>query len=217
MSQNKLKMIFGIGAIISAVVSIALFLIAFLAVGDQAFLKTTMIIVAAVCAVLCAEFAWMFWAEKDDKQNFFLYNPQTGRNMPVQKLSFQVVNGRMNRFLSAYASGESKLWTDRVFDNPYLEMADHYKPAVAYKLFFDLAERDAEIGWRCFEAASEETVDFLCAALDQNEDYEMAKTIRMMKKSKPMNLKQVRDYLVNNRNYLKGKLFRYVHDHIQLF
>lgn len=217
MNQNKLKMLFGSGSIVSAVVAVVLFFVALFAVRDQIFVRVMLFVVSAIAILLAAEFAWMFFAEKDTKQNFFLHNPQTGHNMPVQKLNFQVVNGRMNRYLSAYAASESKLWTDRIFDNPYLDMKDAYKPAVAYKLFFDLAERDAEIGWRCFETASEETVDFLCAALEQNEDFEMAKAIRMMKKSKPLNLKQVRDYLVNNRNYLKGKLFRYVYDHIQLF
>jgi hypothetical protein len=123
----------------------------------------------------------------------------------------------MNRYLSGYAASEGKLWTDRVLDNPYLEMEDKFKPAVAYKLLYDLAERDAEPGWKCFEVASEETVEFLCNALDANGDLDMARTIRMMKHSKPMNMKQVRDYIVNNRNYLKSKLYRYVYDHIQLF
>ncbi len=217
MSQNKLKMMFGIGSVVSAIVAVILFFVALLAVRDQVFARVMLFVVAAVCMVLAVEFGWMFMAEKDTTQNYFLYNAQSKHNIPVQKLNFQIVNGRMNRYLSGYASSEGKLWTDRIFDNPYLEMEDKFKPAVAYKLLFDLAERDAESGWRCFESASEETVDFLCVALEQNDDFDMAKTIRMMKKSKPLNMKQVRDYIVNNRNYLKGKLYRYVYDHIQLF
>lgn len=217
MSQSKIKMIFGCGAIGAAVLSVVLLLLALLAVGSWAFMKVMLLILVGMFLLLAIECALMFWAEKDDTQNFFLYNAQSKRNIPVQKLSFQIVNGRMNRFLSRYAASEGKLWTDRVFDTPYLEMEDAYKPAVAYKLLYDLAERDAEAGWRCFEIASDETVDFLCNALESNNDKDMAKTIRAMKKSKPINMKQVRDYIVNNRNYLKSKLYRYVYDHIQSF
>ena len=217
MSQSKLKTLFGVGAIVSAVLAIALFLIGLFAVESFAFLKTMLIIMAAICLLLAVEFLFMLLSEKDSAPNFFLYNAQSGRNIPVQKLNFQIVNGRMNRYLSGYAASEGKLWTERVLDNPYLEMEDKYKPAVAYKLLYDLAERDAENGWRCFEIASEETVEFLCRALEANEDKDMARAIRSMKRAKPLNLKQVRDYIVNNRQYLKSKLYRYVYDHIQMF
>lgn len=217
MSQNKIKMIFGGGAIGSAVLAVGLLLLALLVADGWAFMQTMLLIMVGIFLLLAVECGLMFWVEKDDTQNFFLYNAQGKRNIPVQKLTFQIVNGRMNRYLSKYAASEGKLWTDRVFDNPYLEMEEAYKPAVAYKLLYDLAERDADAGWRCFEIASDETVDFLCNALDSNGDADMAKTIRMMKKSKPINMKQVRDYIVNNRNYLKSKLYRYVYDHIQSF
>ena len=203
--------------IASAVLAIVLFLVGMIAVDNFVFLKTMLFIVAVICLLLAAELFLMFWSERDTAPNFFLYNAQSGRNIPVQKMSFQIVNGRMNRYLSGYAASEGKLWTDRVLDNPYLEMESKFKPAVAYKLLYDLAERDAEPGWKCFEMASEETVEFLCVALESNGDTDMARVIRSMKRAKPINMKQVRDYLVNNRNYLKSKLFRYVYDHIQLF
>ncbi len=217
MSQNKLKMIFGGGAIASVVVALALFFVALFAVKELIFVKVMLFVVSAICLALAVEFGYMFLIEKDSAPNYFLYVPQEKRNIPVQKLSFQMINNRMNRYLSGFAASEGKLWTDRVFDDPYLVMEDKFKPAVAYKLLYDLAERDAEPGWKCFEIASDETVDFLCAALEHNNDHNMARAIRMMKKSKPINMKQVRDYIVNNKDYLKGKLRQYIVEHIQLF
>lgn len=217
MSQGRLKTIFGVGAIVFAILAVVLFLIGILAVENFTFLTVMLCVIAVICLFLAVEFFLMLLAEKDSTPNFFLYNAHSGRNIPVQKLNFQIVNGRMNRYLSGYATSEGKLWTDRVLDNPYLEMEDHYKPAVAYKLLYDLAERDAEPGWKCFEIASDETVDFLCLALEANNDTDMARAIRAMKRAKPINMKQVRDYIVNNRQYLKSKLYRYVYDHIQLF
>ena len=219
MSQSKLKLFFGIGAIAFAVLFVVLLLVGLLAISpDNALLvKVLVIIIAVLCLFIAAELGYMYLIENESAPNYFLYNGQTKRNIPVQKLNFQIINGRMNRYLAGYASSVGKLWTDRVLDNPYLEMEDKFKPAVAYKLLYDLAEKDTEVAWSCFELASEETVDFLCAALEMNDDAEIAKNLRGMKAAHPLNVKQVRDYLVNNRNYLKSKLCHYIYDNIRLF
>lgn len=219
MSQSKLKMFFGIAAIAFAVIFVVLLLVGILAVpADTAlFVKVLVLIIAVLCLLIAGELVYMYLIENESAPNFFLYNNQTKRNIPVQKLTFQMINGRMNRFLAGYASSVGKLWTDRVLDNPYLEMEDKFKPAVAYKLLYDLAEKDTEPAWNCFELASEETVEFICAALEMNQDMELARTLRQMKQAQPMNIKYVRDYLVNNRNYLKNKWSRYIYDNIRLF
>lgn len=219
MSQNKLKLFFGIGAIAFAVLFVVLLLVGILAISPDTalFVKILVIIISVLCLLIAAELGYMYLIENESAPNYFLYNSQTKRNIPVQKLNFQIINGRMNRFLAGYAPSVGKLWTDRVLDNPYLEMEDKFKPAVAYKLLYDLAEKDTEIAWNCFELASEETVDFLCVALEMNQDTEIAANLRQMKHAQPMNVKYVRDYLVNNRNYLKGKLCRYIYDNIRLF
>ena len=216
MNQNKLKSLLGISAIVFAVVAIALLLVGIL-VSMPTLIKVLVIIISVLCLALAAEMGYMFWIENESAPNYFLYNSQTSRNIPVQKLSFQIINGRMNRYLAGYAPSVGKLWTDRILDNPYLEMEDKFKPAVAYKLLYDLAEKDTEIAWRCFELSSEETVEFLCLALEMNDDGDIANNLRQMKTAQPLNVKAVRDYLVNNRNYLKGKLCRYIYDNIRSF
>ena len=128
-----------------------------------------------------------------------------------------MINSKMNRYLSGFAPSEGKIWTDRVLDNPYLEMEAVYKPLVAYKLLYDLAERDVDAGWKCFDYASDDTVEFLAAALEMNGDTQFAGKLRQFKQSKPVNLKYVRDYVVANQRYLQSKIQRYVVDHIDEF
>lgn len=219
MNQNKLRSLLGIGAIVFAVVSIVLLLVGILAINfaTAPFVKVMVIIIAAICMILAAELVYMFFMENDTAPNYFLYDTQAKRNIPVQRLTFQMINGRMNRFLAGYAPSEGKLWTDGILDNPYLEMEDKFKPAVAYKLLYDLAERDTEQGWMCFDIASAETIEFICNSLDMNHDTDLSRTLRQMKTSKPFNLKYFRDYIVNNRTYLKSKLGHYVYDNIQMF
>ncbi len=219
MNQSKLKLMFGIAGIVLAVVAIALIFVGAFAIefASAALVKIMVFIIAVLCLALAAELFYLLMVENDSAPNYFLYNSQTKRNIPANKLTIQIINSRLNRYLSGFAPSEGKLWTDKILDNPYLEMEDQFKPAVAYKLLYDLAEKDTEQAWKCFELASEETVEFLCSALEMNYDTDMARTLRQMKGATPLNLKLVRDYIVKNRNYLKGKLCRYIYDNIHLF
>jgi hypothetical protein len=216
MKENKLKLGFGIAAIVFAVAALAVLFVGIFAI-NATFIKVMMFVIAALCVAMAVELVLFGWMEVGGAPNYFLYDSQTKRNIPVQKLSFQIINSKMNRFLAMYAPTEGKLWTDRALDDPYLNMQDAYKPAVAYKLLYDLAEKDAEQGWKCFELASEETVEFICVALEMNNDIDMASTLRQMKASQPLNVKYVRDYIVKNRIYLKSKLSHYIYDNIQSF
>ena len=144
------------------------------------------------------------------KTNYFLYDPKTKKNVSPQKLTFQIVNARMNRYLSYYAASEGKLWTEGVLESPELDMGDEFKPIVAYKLLYDLAELNSENGWKCFEVCGEGTVEFICSSIASAGDAEMAENIRKMKQLRPYNGAYISDYLVRNRKYLQSRMFKYV-------
>ena len=216
MDQKKLKLILMIGSAFFGVVGILLIVLGIFLDIDK--VSRAFAIISAVFS-LCigAEGGWYLLLMKDERQNFFLFNYQTKRNIPVQKLTFQIVNGRMTRYISGFAASEGKIWTERVLDNPNIEMNEVFKPAVAYKLLFDLAEYDTDPAWKCFEVATNDTVEFICSALEMNNDKELAATLMQAKESKPINMKFVRDYLVKNKKYIQKKLFVYVYDNIQSF
>ena len=214
--QKKVRLIVGIASIVAAVLFVVLLVVGIVYDGSG-LAKALLIIISVLVLALAAELGYLFMLFADTKPNYFLFNSKSNRNISVQKLTFQTINVRMNRYLAAYAPSEGKIWTDRVFDNPYLEMDDSFKPLVAYKLLFDLAERDFDAGWKCFDLASDDTVEFIAAALEMNNDNEIAKNIRQLKMNKPTNLKYERDYLVGNRQYLQKKMFKYTVDNIDMF
>ena len=179
--------------------------------------KTLLIVISVLCLALTAELLYLYILLGDTKQNYFLFDPNTNRNIPAQKLTFQLVNSRMNKYLSGFASSEGKIWTEGVFDNPSLELDEAFKPLIGDKLLFDLAERDFDAGWKCFDMASDTTVDFIASAIEMNDEGEVAKNIRDLKATKPTNLKYVRDYLVSNRKYLQTKMYQYVAENIDKF
>ena len=216
MNRNTLKLTMGIATAFFFMVSVVLLILGLIL--DLSTLPQVILIIIAVLAfILSAELGYFTYLLIDKNPNYFLYNQQTKRNISVQKLTFQIINARMNRFLSGYATSEGKMWNDRVLDDPYLEMEDEFKPLVAYKLLYGLAEKDAEAGWRCLENASDDTVAFICNALRANADGDFAATIESIMAQKPVNIKMLRDYLVRNRKYMQNKMFRYVLDNIDKF
>ena len=216
MDRNKLKILLVAATVFFFIVAVVLLVLG-MVLEISTLPKVVLIIVALLCLTLSIEFGYFTYLMIDTKPNYFLYNPQTRRNMSVQKLTFQTINARMNRFLSGYASSEGKVWNDRVFDNPYLEMPEEFKPLVAYKLLFGLAEKDSEAGWKCLENASEETVLFVTNGLELNKDSEFAAAFSNLMSQRPINIKVIRDYLVKNKRYIQSKMTKYVIDNISCF
>lgn len=216
MNRNTLKIALSVATVFFSIVAIVLFVLG-LTLDISTLPKVILIIVSILALALGVELGYFVYLLIDKKPNYFLYNPQTKRNISVQKLTFQNVNSRMNRFLSGYAASEGKIWNDRVFDDPYLEMEPEFKPLVAYKLLFGLADKDAEAGWRCLENASDDTIAFICKGLRANNDNEFATAIENVMAQKPVNIKVIRDYLVRNRKYMQNKMFKYVLENIDKF
>ena len=214
MDRKKVKLVIGIAAIASLVVSIILFLVAFLA-GLKAPSNVIMGIVAGLCLALAGELGYMFWINKDSKANYFLYDSSAKKNVPVQKLNFAVVNTRTGRYLSNFAASEGKIWNDRVLDTA--DIAPEFKPLVAYKLLFSLADKDVDAGWKCLENASSKTIVFICESLNANSDFEFANNFSKMMGEKPLNMGLIRDYLVRNKRYMQSRMLKYVTENIELF
>ncbi len=218
MTQKKLNLIFMIACIFFAVLAVALLIFGIAYDGDHAFTKVFIIICAVLSLALAGELAYIRWfSGSGEAPNYFLYDAASKGNVSVDKLTPAVVHKRMERYFATFAPSEGKLWTDGILTDPALSMEDEFKPVVAYKMLFDLANMDMEKGWRCFELASYETVDFICSALEMNGEREVAGNIRKMKMVQPFNIKYIRDYLVSNCSYLQTKMLMYVRDNIERF
>ena len=217
MNKKSFNLVLLIAAVVFAVISIVLLIVGIIYSADHLFTKVMIFVVAVLSLALAAELAYLCFISVDKQPNYFLYDSKIKRNMPVEQLTFSVINNRMNRFFASYASSEGKIWTEGILDQPELEMAEEFKPLVAYKLLFNIAHMNIDNGWKCFEVASVQTVDFICKGLEQNGDVELAKNLRLMKAAQPFQITYVKEYLVNNKSYLQAKMFRYVKDNIEKF
>ena len=214
MDRKKLKLIIGIAAIASAVISVILFIVTF-AAGFQPPSSVILGIVAALCLVLAAELGYLFLLNKGERANYFLYDPASKRNVSVQKLNFAVVNARTGRYLSSFSTSEGKIWKDRILDDA--EIDPEFKPLVAYKLLITIADKDVDAGWSCLENASSKTIVFLCDAMNANSDFEFSNNFGKMMAERPLNMPMVRDYLVRNKRYMQSRMLKYVVENIDLF
>ena len=214
MDRKKVKLIIGIAAGAFLVISIALFIVTF--VADMNTPAAVLLgIVSAICLALAVELGYLFMLNRTVKANYFLYDSATKRNVPIQKLSFNVINTRTGRYLSNFAASEGKIWNDRVLDEA--EIDPEFKPLVAYKLLFTIADKDVDAGWKCLENASNKTIVFICEALNANSDFEFANNFGKMMAEKPLNMGLIRDYLVRNKRYMQSRMLKYVTDNIDLF
>ncbi|MBO5883929.1 MAG: hypothetical protein J6Q78_05950 [Clostridia bacterium] len=216
MEQKKQNLTMIVIMAVLAVVGIVLFVFGCVFDGSL-FVKISAIITAVICLALAGELAYVTFFAGDMNSNYFLYDAKTKKNVSLQKLTFQTVNARMNRYISYYASSEGKLWTEGVLESPELDMGEEFKPLVAYKLLYDLAEANSENAWKCFEVCGEGTVECICSWIASAGDAEMADNIIKMKQLRPYNGAYIKDYLVRNRKYLQSRMFKYVYENIDKF
>ncbi len=216
MNKKTSNLLLGIASIFCAVLAVVLLVFGIVYSGGI-LAKVLLFVAAALVLALALELGYLFMLTKDTKPNFFLFNAATNSNSSPDGLDFDTINTRMNKYLSAFAKTEGKIWTDGILEDPEVNIDEQYKPVVAYKLLFDMADNDTEAGWRCFLVSSAETVEFIAAGVEANGDGEMASTLRQLKATNPLNMKYVRDYLVGNKRYIQKKMHRYVAENIDLF
>ena len=216
MDKKKTDMLLLVSCAIFAVLAIVL-LIFGIVYNKGPLAKILLFAASALVLLLALELAYLYVLSRTVVPNYFLFNPVLNMNMPSNKLTFETIDERMNKYLSSFAPSEGKLWTDGILENRASVIRNEFRPAVAYKLLYDMAENDTEAAWKCFVLATDMTIEFLASGLVQNGDGEMASAIRQLKHAKPINMRQTRDFLVGNKKYIKKKYFKYVVDNINKF
>ena len=186
--------------------------------SSSAFQKFLLILATLVALGMAALIVWLRFLSEDREPNYFLYDPKIRKNRPVEELTFAHVNERMSAFLSRQSASEAQFWSDFYLETQCrFGRGGIFRPLVAYKLLYDLADEDSEAGWRLFLNARNETVSFLCASLAKSGDTEMAKVLQYLKVTYPRDAQKVRNYLVGNRSYLQSRMVKFVAHYIDWF
>ena len=216
MEQNKSKLIL-LGATAASVLFSIGILIFGIVYDGSTFARSMLFAASFVLLLFGVELGYYFLISRNVRPNYFLFNSSFNINIAPEKLTFDIVDKKTNGFLSGFAKSEAKIWTDGVLEQNRSQIAREFRPIIAYKLLFDIAESDSEAAWKCFVLASQKTVDCIAEGVAQNGDAQMAAAIRQLKAANPINMKQTREFLISNKPYIKKKLFSYVRDNIDKF
>ncbi len=187
----------------------------------SAFFRVCFIIMAVTLLLIGVAIFYLLYNSRDTEPNFFLYDTKAGRNIDPEELDFTRVNNRMAYFMGTLTSSQERLWSDNVLTvNPArFGVKEIYRPLAAYKMLYDLAAIDNDDAWSLFICASESTIDALLAALRVAGESDMPlKLERAYKEARSRDdIAWLRDYLLNNMNYLEGKMLVYVKKNLEWF
>ena len=214
--KKRTPLVMALAGILCLAVAIILF--ATVVRNGEGYKKVLSTICAILLLVMDVLIAIYLYLSRDTDPNFFLFDRVKKRNIPVDKLTFSIVNERMTFFLGLVCETPEQLWLDGVLDdNRKFGYRGVYKPLVAYKMLYDLGEKDMDSSWELLRTATPLTMDSLCTALEHGGEQEMVKAFRYIYENCSNDTKKMQDFIRGNQRYLRGRMLAYVKRHIELF
>ena len=205
-------------AVLSLIAAIVVMVTAILA--DAAYKTVFLSIATVLLFALVGLAAYYLYLTRVNDPNFFLYNKEQRRNIPVEQLTFDIVNDRMNFYLSLIADSDEELWEGSVLakSDGSFGREEVYRPLVAYKMLYDLTDSNDDFAWDRIIFAEVTTIRLLTRAIKQAGDNDLAQAIVELYKGE--NLEEgenLRDFLTGNRKYLRARMLRYVKQKLDYF
>ncbi len=215
--KNKKPLILAVVGVISLIGAILLFCLA-APKADAAYKRVLEIIIGVLMllmAVLCGVYVYV---TRDAEPNFFLFDRAKKRNIPVENLTFPIVNERMSFFLTIVCESPEQLWKDDVLESDRkLGFRRVYRPLLAYKMLYDLADKNIATYWDLLLNAEPATLNSLYSALEQGGEQEMVKAFRYIMENYRNNPEKIKDFVCGNMKYIRGRMLSYIKRNIELF
>ncbi len=154
-----------------------------------------------------------------EEKNFFLYDQETERNIPIGELKFSRIDKRMSSFLQMISENAVQMWTENIIGSDENILGDEglFKPLVAYKMLYDLAAVDNQGVWQLFTHSSKEVIASLEDALAMNGDSEMGAQIADIRETCGEDIEPIRALVTENAKYIKSRMLGYVKTNIDQF
>ena len=218
--MNSKKMIPLIMAVVGILTFVGAVLILCLAVpkADATYKTVLEVVIACLMLLLSLLIVVYLWVTRDAEPNFFLFDRAKKRNIPVENLNFTIVNERMSFFLTMVCESAEQLWQEDVLESDRkLGYRRVYRPLLAYKMLYDLADKDIVTYWNLLFGAKQKTVESLCSALEQGGEQEMVKAFRYIMENYRDNPEKIKDFVCGNMRYIRGRMLGYIKKNIEMF
>jgi hypothetical protein len=215
--KKRLPLIMAIVAAVSVIGAILLFVLA-VPNADATYKIVLEIIIAILLILMAGLIGYYLYLTRDSDPNFFLFDRTKKKNISVEELSFKTVNERMNVYLTMVGDSAQEIWQGGVLENDRkLGFRRVYRPLLAYKMLYDLADKNVDDYWDLLLECSPETLDSLCSALEQAGEAEMVKAFRFIMFNYRQTPEKVKDFIIGNLRYIRGRMMAYIKKNIELF
>lgn len=215
--KKKLPTIMLVASIVCLVGGILILAIP-VAFADAVYKRVIGAIIAILMILLALLAAFYWWLCRDKEPNFFLFDRQKKRNISIDELNFTIVNERLSFLLTAVSRSMEELWNEDVLENELkLGYRKVYRPLIAYKMLYDLADKNIDSYWSYLENASPETVQSIAKALEQAGETEMVKVFRFIMDNYRNEPAKIRNFVSGNLKYIRGRIMAYIKHNIEMF
>lgn len=215
--KKRIPMIMAVVACVSLIGAILLLAIA-VPHANATYKRVLEVVISILLIAMSGLIGYYLWLTKDSEPNFFLFDRAKKRNIPVEELTFQTVNERMNVYLSRVSESVEELWLGEVFEcDRKLGYRKVYRPLLAYKMLYDLGDKNLDDYWNLLLQAPPVAIDSICNALAQGGEVEMVKAFRFLMANYRENPAKIKDFIIGNLRYIRGRMLGYIKKHIELF
>ena len=215
--KKYLPTIMAVAAVISFVGAILVLAIP-VARADVPYKQVLGIIIAVFMFILSALIAVYLWLNRDTEPNFFLFDRQKKRNISIDDLTFKFANERLSFLLTTVSQSHEELWREDVLENELkLGYRKVYRPLIAYKMLYDLADKNVDSYWEYLQTSTPETVLSIARALEQAGETEMVKAFVFIMENYRGEPAKIRNFVLGNQKYIRGRIMAYIKRNIELF
>ncbi len=215
--KKRLPLIMGLTAVLSLIGAIFILAIP-VANADAAYKSVLGIIIAVLMIILSLLIGVYLWLCRDTEPNFFLFDRKKKRNISIEELTFKLANERLSFLLTTVSQSEEELWSADVLENELkLGYRKVYRPLIAYKMLYDLADKNIDSCWDYLQSSTPETVISICKALEQAGETEMVKAFRFIMENYRQDPSKIRNFVIGNQKYIRGRIMSYIKRHIEMF
>lgn len=215
--KKKMPLLMSIAAAVSFIG--ALIILIFVLPASNATYKTVLeVIISCFMILLSFLIAAYLWVIRDVEPNFFLFDRVRKKNIPVEDLTFAIINERMNFFLTLISDSPEDLWYKNALErDSKMGPRRIYRPLLAYKMLFDLSDKNTDSYWELLITSPEDTINSMCDALAQGGEQEMVKVFRYLMKNYRQNPDKIKDFICGNHRYFRGRMKAYIQKNIEFF
>jgi hypothetical protein len=215
--KKHLPTIMAVAAIVSLIGAI-LVLVFPVRTADVPYKQILGIIIAVFMFLLSALMGVYLWLNRDTEPNFFLFDRQKKRNISIDDLTFKFANERLSFLLTTVSQSPEDLWHEDVLENELkLGYRKVYRPLIAYKMLYDLADKNVDSYWEYLLTATSETVLSIARALEQAGEKEMVKAFIFIMENYRGEPAKIRNFVIGNQKYIRGRIMAYIKRNIELF